>query len=272
LVIVRRIILLWIHSLSLLIANRFCHIEFFMGVVGITSALVWVTFIFSLFMHDHLGSPFLHVLEHIQNSWKLQLLLLHHGCLFALGAYLWLLLFKGVTLSRLIIAAVCFAGGYAETLWAGKQAILDGRADLPIMVPPAIWTAFILLIIGSIAMNDRACAWAGVRARAIRMLGLMTYPLYLLHQTVGSAVVLTLHDHGIPRFPALFFAIAICLAVSWIIASALEPGLKRHLQLTFARIEASLRRGAPIASLFQPTKPPLSDSFNIRFPRRFARR
>ena len=112
------------------------------------------------------------------------------------------------------------------------------------------------VIIGSIAMNDRACAWAGVRARAIRMLGLMTYPLYLLHQTVGSAVVLTLHDHGIPRFPALFFAIAICLAVSWIIASALEPGLKRHLQLTFARIEASLRRGARIAFLFQPTKPP----------------
>jgi peptidoglycan/LPS O-acetylase OafA/YrhL len=124
-------------------------------------------------------------------------------------------------------------------------------------VPAAIWVvASILLIVGSIMINDRACAWAGTRVRTIRMLGLMTYPLYLFHQTVGSALVLTLHNHGMPRFPALFFAVAICLAVSWIIASALEPGLKRHLQLTFAAIEGWLVQGSRIAFLLRATTPP----------------
>jgi len=196
------------------------------------------------------------IFERLEYSWKLQLLLLRHGCLFALGVYLWLLLFKGVTVGRLIIAVVCFLAGYVETLWAAKEEMQAAGMDLPITVPAAIWVASILLIVGSIMINDRACAWAGTRVRTIRMLGLMTYPLYLFHQTVGSALVLTLHNHGMPRFPALFFAVAICLAVSWIIASALEPGLKRHLQLTFAAIEGWLVQGSRIAFLLRATTPP----------------
>ena len=241
--------------LCLLISNRFRQIELFMGAVGIVSAIVWVIFSVSLIMPSRLGF-LIPIFERLEYSWKLQLLLLRHGCLFALGVYLWLLLFKGVTVGRLIIAVVCFLAGYVETLWAAKEEMQAAGMDLPITVPAAIWVASILLIVGSIMINDRACAWAGTRVRTIRMLGLMTYPLYLFHQTVGSALVLTLHNHGMPRFPALFFAVAICLAVSWIIASALEPGLKRHLQLTFAAIEGWLVQGSRIAFLWRATTPP----------------
>ncbi len=241
--------------LCLLIANRFCQIALFMGAIGVTSALIWVMFGVSLVVPSHFSSSLLRILEHIQFSWKLQLLLVHHGCLFALGVYLWLLLFKGVTPGRLVVASICFVGGYMETLWAGKEAILEGRSDLPTMVPPAIWSASIVLIIASIIMNERAYAWAGARVRTIRMLGLMTYPLYLFHQTVGNAVILTLHDRGMPRFVALFFAIAICLVTSWFIASTLEPGLKRHLRLTFTALEAWLGRETHTASLLQATTP-----------------
>ena len=241
--------------LCLLVSNRFRQIELFMGAVGIVSAIVWVMFSVSLIMPSRLGF-LIPIFERLEYSWKLQLLLLRHGCLFALGVYLWLLLFKGVTVGRLIIAVVCFLAGYVETLWAAKEEMQAAGMDLPITVPAAIWVASILLIVGSIMINDRACAWAGTRVRTIRMLGLMTYPLYLFHQTVGSALVLTLHNHGMPRFPALFFAVAICLAVSWIIASALEPGLKRHLQLTFAAIEGWLVQGSRIAFLLRATTPP----------------
>ena len=241
--------------LCLLVSNRFRQIELFMGAVGIVSAIVWVIFSVSLIMPSRLGF-LIPIFERLEYSWKLQLLLLRHGCLFALGVYLWLLLFKGVTVGRLIIAVVCFLAGYVETLWAAKEEMQAAGMDLPITVPAAIWVASILLIVGSIMINDRACAWAGTRVRTIRMLGLMTYPLYLFHQTVGSALVLTLHNHGMPRFPALFFAVAICLAVSWIIASALEPGLKRHLQLTFAAIEGWLVQGSRIAFLLRATTPP----------------
>ena len=124
---------------------------------------------------------------------------------------------------RLIIAGVCFVGGYIETLWVAENQVREVGMDLPTVAPGVILAASILLIIASIAMNDRAYAWAGGRVRAIRMLGLMTYPLYLFHQTVGNAVILTLHDRGMPRFLALFFGVVICLLASWIIAATLEP-------------------------------------------------
>jgi peptidoglycan/LPS O-acetylase OafA/YrhL len=239
--------------LCLLISNRFRQIELIMGAVGVTSALVWVMFSVSQMMPTRFGF-LIPIFERLEESWKLQLLLVRHGCLFALGVYLWLLLFKGVTLGRLVIALVCFLGGYVETLWAAKE-MLGAGMNLPTTAPAAIWAASILLIIASIMMNDRAHAWAGSRVRTIRMLGLMTYPLYLFHQTVGSAVVLTLHDRGMPRFLALFVAAAICLVISWIIARALEPGVKRHLQLTFAALEGWLGREARIALLLRSTTP-----------------
>jgi len=240
--------------LGLLISNRFRQIELFMGAVGVASALVWVMFSIALIMPTRLGF-LIPIFERLEYSWKPRLFLVHHGCQFALGVYLWLLLFKGVTLGRLIIALVCFLGGYVETLWAAKEEILGTDMNLATTAPSAIWVAFILLIIASIMMNDRACAWAGTRVRTIRMLGLMTYPLYLFHQTVGSAVVLTLHDRGVPRFLALFFAIAICLVVSWIIATVLEPGIKRHLHLIFGALERWLGREARIAFLLRATTP-----------------
>jgi peptidoglycan/LPS O-acetylase OafA/YrhL len=238
--------------LFLLLANRFCQVEFFMGAVGIISALVWILFGVSLIMPGLFGS-LLSVLERIENSWKLRLLLVHHGCQFALGAYLWLLLFKGVTLRRLIIACVCFLAGYIEAVWVAEDQARQVGIDLPIVAPAAIWVAAIILIILSIAMNDRAHAWAGGRVRAIRTMGLMTYPLYLFHQTVGDVVILALHDRGMPRFLALFFGAAICLLGSWIVASALEPGLRRRIRPIFANMEHWFGRRERIAFLLQPT-------------------
>lgn len=240
--------------LCLLLADRFCQVEFFMGAIGIISALVWIVFSVSLIMPG-LFDPVPPVLERIQYSWKLQLFLVHHGCLFALGVYLWLLLFKGVTLRRLIIAGVCFVGGYVETLWFAKNQVREVGMDLPTVAPGVIFATSILLIIASIAMNDRAYAWAGGRVRAIRMLGLMTYPLYLFHQTVGNAVILTLHDRGMPRFLALFFGVVICLLASWIIAATLEPRLRQRLRPAFGGMVTWLGQRERIAFLLRDTTP-----------------
>ena len=252
--------------LCLLFANRFCEVEFFLGAIGIISALVWILYGASVIMPGVFGA-LLAVLERIVYSWKPQLLLVHHGCLFALGVYLWLLLFKGLTPRRLIIACVCFVGGYLETLWFAKEQARQLGMDLPTVLSAVIWVTSVLLIIASIVMNDRVCAWAGGRVRAIRMLGLMTYPLYLLHQTVGNVVILSLHDRGMPRFLALFFGVAICLIASWIVAAALEPRFKQRLRPAFAGMEAwfgrreqttfLLRATTPVGSFsWQSSKPP----------------
>jgi peptidoglycan/LPS O-acetylase OafA/YrhL len=90
--------------LCLLLVNRFCQIAFFMGAIGIASALIWMMLGISNVMPFLFGS-LLATLERIY-AWNAQLLLVHHGCLFALGVYLWLLMFKEVTLRRLSIACI----------------------------------------------------------------------------------------------------------------------------------------------------------------------
>jgi peptidoglycan/LPS O-acetylase OafA/YrhL len=90
---------------------------------------------------------------------------------------------------------------------------------------------------------------------AVRMLGLMTYPLYLFHQTVGTALMRTLHNLGMPRFVTLFLAAAVCIFISAIIAAAFEPLLKQRLRPVFTSIAEWLARNERMAFLFQATTP-----------------
>ena len=164
-------------------------------------------------------------------------------------------MFKGVTLRRLSIACVFFAGGFIEILNSARDVATEVGMDLPIVAPAAIWAIFMVMIIASIGMNDRIQARAGWLAPAFRMLGLMTYPLYLFHQTVGTALMRTLHNLGMPRFVTLFLAAAVCIFISAIIAAAFEPLLKQRLRPVFARIAEWLDRNKRMAFLFQATTP-----------------
>jgi peptidoglycan/LPS O-acetylase OafA/YrhL len=59
--------------LSLLLANRFCRVEFVMGTIGLASTLCCIMLAFFITIPGYL-------------NWLAQLLLLRHGCLFALGS------------------------------------------------------------------------------------------------------------------------------------------------------------------------------------------
>ena len=221
--------------LSLLLANRFSSVEFVIGTIGIASALCWIMLDFLLAIPGYFNW-LVAELKHIY-SWKAQLLLLRHGCLFAFGIYLWLLLYKRVTVPRLIIASLCFIGGSIEILHTAKEEI-DGvvAMALPSVTPVVIWVIFVIWIIASVLMNDHIHAWAGRHVSTIHKLGLATYPLYLIHQTVGNALIQNAYNLGIPRFSALLVGAAVCIFVSWIIATALEPAFKQRLRPIFARM------------------------------------
>jgi peptidoglycan/LPS O-acetylase OafA/YrhL len=239
--------------LCLLLANRFCQVEMFMGAIGIGSAMIWIVFgVFSA-MPTLFGSPLV-ILELIY-SWEAQPLLVHYGCFFAFGVYLWLLMFKGVTLRRGSIACVCFVGGIIEIMHTAQEQINQVGLNLPRLMPAAIWVIFTILIIASIAMNGRVQTRLGRFVPAFRMLGLMTYPLYLFHQTIGNALIGTMHHFGMPRFFALFLSATTCVFISWIIAAVIEPLFRQNLQNTIARIGSWLGRQERTAFLFRVTSP-----------------
>jgi peptidoglycan/LPS O-acetylase OafA/YrhL len=254
--------------LCLLLVNRFCQVAFFMGAIGIASALIWMMIGISDLMPSLFGS-FLAILERVY-SWKAELLLVRHGCLFALGVYLWLLMFKGVTRCRLSIASACFVGGFIEVLNTARDQAIEVGMNLPRVGPATIWAIFMIMIIASIGMNDRMQARAGWLAPVVRMLGLMTYPLYLIHQTVGTALMRTLYHLGMPRFPALFLGAAVCISISGIIATAFEPLFKQRLRPVFVSIAGWLDRNKRMAFLFQATTPvyesfPAAPAIRFRF-------
>jgi peptidoglycan/LPS O-acetylase OafA/YrhL len=99
-------------------------------------------------------------------------------------------------------------------------------------------TAF-FLIMGVIAMG-----WtARVRWRWLTTAGLLTYPFYLLHQSVGWALIHGLRDLR-PRKLTLVLVILIMLVAAWLLHRLVEKPLARVLKRKLAESSAHLRTHA----------------------------
>lgn len=156
-----------------------------------------------------------------------QILLIDFGVYFALGVELWALRSKGCTAWRLTALAFLAVGGalgiifttpaYMHTLPAAFQ-----------LLPAAVWLVVVAFMTSAIFLDhiftnnlsSRAMAW-------IRMAGLATYPLYLLHQLVGAVVLRLLVQAGVERFTALALAMLTVAAAALVVTLAVEPVVRR---------------------------------------------
>jgi peptidoglycan/LPS O-acetylase OafA/YrhL len=94
-------------------------------------------------------------------------------------------------------------------------------------VPAAVW----LLSCAGIALSVR---WRPALSpgwqKAIRCLGLMTYPLYLIHFCLGVWLTVQLVRLGMRPAVALFVVIAFLTGVSFAISTWIEPAVRRTLR------------------------------------------
>jgi peptidoglycan/LPS O-acetylase OafA/YrhL len=96
--------------------------------------------------------------------------------------------------------------------------------------------------------------WASVAKRKLfekfapvsvtRIMGKMTYPLYLLHTTVGCAVLFECGQLGINRWMALLLSMITSLAASYVVACTIEPRLKTILANVLNALQFYLLRVA----------------------------
>jgi exopolysaccharide production protein ExoZ len=179
------------------------------------------------------------------------LLLARYGCFFAAGIWIWL-----IVSGRTGVGSFC---GVAGTVISGVSAIADRAnalmgnihyaAPLPVLVPCLIW----LFSLGLIFMTMRSRRRLGMNpalARVTRRLGLMTYPMYLLHKVVGIFLVVWLIHAGLSPWWSLaagFFAI---LSLSWIVCTVFEPVVRRGLKNALIRIEDPLKKNWGGSSYF----------------------
>lgn len=189
--------------------------------------------------------------------------LLSHGCFFALGIWLFISANRELTaLEQIAVVVTCLSGAaeiyfFASFFLTSIPAIADQSAIVPIMV----WAAAVFLIAHAASRNRRAADTAPRQAPAyLRTLGLITYPLYLTHNVIGSAVIRALIEAGLDATSAVWFALGLLVLVGWFICARIEPAVRGALVQTLAHF-GKLPKKLPASR-----RPALARGLGLRLP------
>lgn len=203
--------LIWL----MILTRNLKHLELLAYVLAGLSLIYWLVFTFS-----GAQDPFIRLT---------QLALLQPGCYFALGMLIFIVDRSGLTLPRLALGLVC-AVTAALQIYATARIERDGMA-LPDVTVLAyiIWIAAMAIIIASLRWKCAISTALRPYAAIIRTLGMITYPVYLIHMHTGIPVYIFLLKAGIPAFVGLSLTYFVTLAVALIITLWLEPPLHNSI-------------------------------------------
>jgi peptidoglycan/LPS O-acetylase OafA/YrhL len=195
---------------------------FALGLGGV-SAVYWVggDLVDPQFLRDHLWDR------------SLELSLAPYGVFFALGVGVQSVMNQGFSPRRLGSIIVMLWASFIEIKYKADFNSARLGTALPIVLPEC---AFAISVIAMFASMRRPGGGSG--ARVLRSIGLMTYPLYLLHDHVGAVVIRIGGGLGLNRYLALSTAIVLCLVAAAWIAAAGEPLLRQALQALGGRLLA----------------------------------
>ncbi|MDO7844631.1 acyltransferase family protein [Sphingomonas immobilis] len=214
--------------------------------IGSASALGWVAYWVTMAP----GVPgVLHQLVSLGLIRVGRFLLLEHGCFFALGVLMWLIAVRGVTRLRVVMATLMFAAGTLQVVAEAYRAAAWANYEAAPLTAAAIWVVAMGALIVSIAANGPINRVLGAHARTIRTLGLITFPLYLLHQPFGTLITGTLLASGVAPGMALVAGLVAVMLLSYLVAEHTEPLARRGVMRGMTALAA-----VPIPAIFQPAR------------------
>lgn len=204
-------------TISLATGGRAARVEALAIAIGLASLTFWLV----CTMAGTVGAA-------LVGSRMLALLLLKHGCFFALGAMIARCQADRITPMRLLVIAMMVGGGSMEVaVHAIESANNTG-------MPRAIGTALLLLMaaVALLAASDRVQERLGrwIAPSTARAVGLATYPLYLLHQDAGAALTALAVRVGVAPGVALIATAAVMIGAAGLIARTAEPMVRSHLR------------------------------------------
>ena len=163
--------------------------------------------------------------------------LLNHGCFFALGIWLFISANRKLTaLERVAVAVNCVSGAaeiyfFASFFLTCIPAISGQSAFVPIVV----WAAAVGIIAYDANRNRRPAAAASREAPSyLRTLGLITFPLYLTHNVIGTGIIHALINAGLGAATAVWVALALLVLVCWFICATIEPAIRNAITKTIS--------------------------------------
>ena len=174
------------------------------------------------------------------DSDHLNIFLVRHGCFFALGLWIWLSTTR--PLEKWERVAVV-----ASTVPCLVEIYLTGTKFLPrqvmgwtwIIVPLMVWIVAISLISFSSKMTSRISLRS---AATLRTLGLMTYPLYSVHDEAGTRLVGLAIFIGLNKWIALSIGSLSMIFLSWFVCRFWEPPVRKRLAAIFEQISSVSQR------------------------------
>ena len=156
------------------------------------------------------------------------LLLIHHGCYFAAGIFFYRMR-KEIRLQDLAGLLLCLTTGPAG-ITADTQAIVTDSGE-PVSRDAAlsIWLAAMAFVAASIGLPSRLISAPAQWRRVARLLGLATYPLYLIHDIVGNTAAGAFVRAGLSSEAAILASMIGLLGGSLLIAGIAEPMVRRSI-------------------------------------------
>jgi len=203
-----------------------------------------LTFWSAYFIASAVWGPVIHniLLIKLISHHGLHVLLVQHGCFFGLG-----MLLSAMSYRRLSIAEGLCCAGLLIACWleiVGQNRILVFTAGVALSPWPALgmWTAAMAALLFCTLLNRRLSRALAGCSGVIRTLGLMSYPVYLIHNPIGLACFfLELGGRGF--FANLAISVALILFAAWVVATRIEPFVRRWLRAAILTLQ-SLKRAA----------------------------
>jgi exopolysaccharide production protein ExoZ len=176
-----------------------------------------------------------------------RLLLLNYGIYFSLGIFI-----REWSAGRLRAwmwpaVAICLVGAFLEirhhAVGMGERVTLSPVALADRWhVAVAVFVAAVIAIVLSVRFRSlfyRLPTWV---LAGLRSAGLATYPLYLLHFSVGIAMTRFLVLAGVPAPWALLLTVATLTWAALVVATRIEPAIRRGLRSILDRVEVLIRQ------------------------------
>lgn len=187
------------------------------------------------------------VAPHAADRRWLDLALLPHGALFALGIFARAILTTGLRPARAAGVLLCVLLGLVEIVGGAAGGAHAFGITGSQAVPAFIFLAAMAILFAAPILQ--APLGRVLPPRLVTLLGLATYPLYLLHQDAGGALVVLLQRAGLAPVPALMLTLAAVIGAALLVAGLLEPALRRWLVRSAGAARSALAgalRPAPI--------------------------
>lgn len=218
--------------------QRFGWLKPLMCGIGLISSLFWLGYWLAAI---HPDSALFALFNALQWSRVAQLSLLHHGVFFAIGVLLWFQLMRQRSASQLAWLFVFFIGGCLQIAAESDLKFEKTGLSTSPLLACGVWLLSMVVLYEMVRNNRHLQALPVPGLQLLRRLGLVTYPLYLLHNVTGGALLGALVGWGMDTIDALLCTILLVIALSWWISVTPEPALQKAARSTLTALNAALQ-------------------------------